>query len=83
MKNICSTKITFLKAKLSNGLSDVSSLKFIPGIRVSPDAMTIDEVSQQGIVITGLEKVLQKVEVSFCSFLTSLERRKSLSLFLW
>lgn len=54
-----------LKAKLSNGLSDVASLKFIPGIRVSPDAMTIDEVSQQGIVITGLDKVLQKVEVSF------------------
>lgn len=54
---------------MSNGLSDVSLLKFIPGIRVSPDAMSIDDVSQQSIVITGLDKVLQKVEVSFlCSF---------------
>ncbi|XP_014100175.2 nuclear pore membrane glycoprotein 210 [Bactrocera oleae] len=52
-----------LEAQLPNGLSDVMSLKFVPGVRVTPEALQATELQEQDLTITGLDKVLQKVEV--------------------
>ncbi|XP_020712667.1 nuclear pore membrane glycoprotein 210 isoform X1 [Ceratitis capitata] len=52
-----------LEAQLPNGLSDVMSLKFVPGVRVTPAALEASELKEQDLTITGLDKVLQKVEV--------------------
>ncbi|CAD7078083.1 unnamed protein product [Hermetia illucens] len=52
-----------LEAQLPNGLSDIVTLKIVPAIKVTPDAISVDQITQQGIVVTGLDKVLQKVEV--------------------
>lgn len=40
------------------------SLKFVPGVRVTPEALEATELQEQDLTITGLDKVLQKVEVS-------------------
>ncbi|XP_017475725.1 PREDICTED: nuclear pore membrane glycoprotein 210 isoform X2 [Rhagoletis zephyria] len=52
-----------LEAQLPNGLSDVMSLKFVPGVRVTPETLEATELKEQDLTITGLDKVLQKVEV--------------------
>ncbi|XP_036332453.1 nuclear pore membrane glycoprotein 210 [Rhagoletis pomonella] len=52
-----------LEAQLPNGLSDVMSLKFVPGVRVTPETLETTELKEQDLTITGLDKVLQKVEV--------------------
>ncbi|XP_055917855.1 nuclear pore membrane glycoprotein 210 [Eupeodes corollae] len=52
-----------LEARLPNGLTDVITLKFVPGIRVTPEQMYVADIGQQDIIITGLDKVLQKIEV--------------------
>ncbi|XP_054736969.1 nuclear pore membrane glycoprotein 210 [Anastrepha obliqua] len=52
-----------LEAQLPNGLSDVMSLKFVPGVRVTPQTLQATELKEQDLTITGLDKVLQKVEV--------------------
>ncbi|XP_067631860.1 nuclear pore membrane glycoprotein 210 [Eurosta solidaginis] len=52
-----------LEAQLPNGLSDVMSLKFVPGVRATPETLQATELKEQDLTITGLDKVLQKVEV--------------------
>ncbi|XP_013110354.2 nuclear pore membrane glycoprotein 210 [Stomoxys calcitrans] len=52
-----------LEVSLPNGLTDNVSLKFVPGIKVSPEAFVSDDAPEQDLTITGLDKVLQKVEV--------------------
>ncbi|TMW41968.1 hypothetical protein DOY81_012952, partial [Sarcophaga bullata] len=51
-----------LDVSLKNGLTDKLSLKFVPGIKVMPDSLVSDELKEQDLVVTGLDKVLQKVE---------------------
>uniref|UniRef100_A0A1B0DJU9 Nuclear pore membrane glycoprotein 210 n=1 Tax=Phlebotomus papatasi TaxID=29031 RepID=A0A1B0DJU9_PHLPP len=52
-----------LEALLSAGHSDTISLRLIPAISVVPSSLAVDQLPAQGISITGLDKVLQKVEV--------------------
>ncbi|XP_037941866.1 nuclear pore membrane glycoprotein 210-like [Teleopsis dalmanni] len=52
-----------LEAQLPNGLSDSLSLKFVPGVKVLPDALYANNLNEQEITITGLDKILQNVEV--------------------
>lgn len=52
-----------LEAQLPNGVSDLTVLRIVPAINVTPNAISVDQISNQGIVITGLDKILQKVEV--------------------
>lgn len=50
-----------LIASLNNGITASSQLKI--GIGVFPAEISLEQVDQQIISVTGLEKVLQKVEV--------------------
>lgn len=50
-----------LIASLNNGITASSQLKI--GIGVIPAEISLEQVDQQVISVTGLEKVLQKVEV--------------------
>ncbi|XP_059614820.1 nuclear pore membrane glycoprotein 210 [Phlebotomus argentipes] len=52
-----------LEAVLMAGHSDTMSLRLIPAISVAPSSISVDQIPTQGIAITGLDKVLQKVEV--------------------
>lgn len=40
-------------------------MKFVPGIKVLPETLISDDLKEQDLTVTGLDKVLQKVEVSF------------------
>lgn len=55
----------FIKVSLPTGLTDNLSLKFVPGIKVLPETLISDDLKEQDLTVTGLDKVLQKVEVSF------------------
>uniref|UniRef100_A0A1A9WQW2 BIG2 domain-containing protein n=1 Tax=Glossina brevipalpis TaxID=37001 RepID=A0A1A9WQW2_9MUSC len=58
-----------LEVVMFNGLTDSLSLKLVPGIKVIPDALLADNAKEQDLTITGLDKVLQKLEVSFrCAY---------------
>lgn len=52
-----------LVATLSSGISASSQLKI--GIGASPTEISLEQADQQIISVSGLDKVLQKVEVSF------------------
>uniref|UniRef100_A0A1B0CW60 BIG2 domain-containing protein n=1 Tax=Lutzomyia longipalpis TaxID=7200 RepID=A0A1B0CW60_LUTLO len=52
-----------LEAILPAGHSDTISLRLIPAISVAPNTLAVDQIPSQGISITGLDKVLQKVEI--------------------
>ncbi|XP_037824848.1 nuclear pore membrane glycoprotein 210 [Lucilia sericata] len=52
-----------LEVSLPTGLTDNLSLKFVPGIKVTPDTLISDDLKEQDLTVTGLDKVLQKVEV--------------------
>ncbi|XP_055379498.1 nuclear pore membrane glycoprotein 210 [Condylostylus longicornis] len=52
-----------LKAQLSNGVNDIVTLKIVPGIKVTPEVITVDQIHNQGLIVTGLDKVLQKIEI--------------------
>lgn len=54
-----------LTASLSNGVSAISNLRMVPAINVSPQLISIEQLDQQIITVTGLDKVLQKIEVNF------------------
>lgn len=50
-----------LIAGLNNGITASSQLKI--GIGVSPSEISLEQLDQQIVSVTGLDKVLQKVEV--------------------
>lgn len=52
-----------LEVKLANGISDILTLKFIPAVYVTPDSLSIENIRDSIISVTGLEKVLQNVNV--------------------
>lgn len=52
-----------LQAQLTNGISDTLTLKMIPAIKVFPLQISVEQISQQTITISGLDKVLHSVEV--------------------
>lgn len=52
-----------LEARLPNGIRDVATLKIVPAISITPDIISVDQLEQKLITITGLDKVIQKVDV--------------------
>ncbi|XP_063703101.1 nuclear pore membrane glycoprotein 210 isoform X2 [Culicoides brevitarsis] len=52
-----------LEARLSNGIKDIATLKFVPAISISPEIISIEQLEKKIITITGMEKIIQKVEV--------------------
>uniref|UniRef100_A0A336L337 CSON002297 protein n=1 Tax=Culicoides sonorensis TaxID=179676 RepID=A0A336L337_CULSO len=52
-----------LEARLSNGISDRTTLKIVPAISITPDIISVDQLEHKLITITGIDKVIQKVEV--------------------
>ncbi|XP_053675808.1 nuclear pore membrane glycoprotein 210 [Anopheles nili] len=48
---------------LASGLTDTSTLKVVPAVRVEPEEIPVDQIGKQSLMITGLDRVLQKVQV--------------------
>ena len=53
-----------LEARLTSGIADKIDLKLTPAVQISPRVLNIDKLYQQEITITGMENILQKVEVT-------------------
>lgn len=54
-----------LEARLvGSGLADISTLKIVPAVIVDPEAISIEQIATQLVTISGMDKVLQKVEVT-------------------
>lgn len=49
---------------VGSGISDSTTLKIVPAVTVEPEAISIEQIGTQAISVTGIEKVLQKLEVS-------------------
>ncbi|XP_053664200.1 nuclear pore membrane glycoprotein 210 [Anopheles marshallii] len=49
---------------LSSGLADTSTLKMVPAVRIEPEAIAVDQINKQSLMIAGLDRILQKVEVT-------------------
>lgn len=49
---------------LGSGLSDTSTLKIVPAVIVEPDVISIEQVGTQIVTVSGMDKVLQKIEVA-------------------
>lgn len=49
---------------MSNGILDTMSLKLVPGIKVSLDSLHVNDLKSQELHVSGLEKALQKLQVS-------------------
>lgn len=52
-----------LEASLGSGISDRTEIKLTPAVQVFPRLFTIDKLQQQEVIVTGMENILQKVEV--------------------
>uniref|UniRef100_A0AAG5DFW4 BIG2 domain-containing protein n=1 Tax=Anopheles atroparvus TaxID=41427 RepID=A0AAG5DFW4_ANOAO len=48
----------------SSELVSTSTLKVVPAVRIEPEAISVDQIGKQSITIAGLDKVLQKVQVT-------------------
>lgn len=53
-----------LETRLSSGIADKMDLKLTPAIQIFPRLFSIDKLSQEELTITGMENILQKVEVT-------------------
>jgi nuclear pore complex protein Nup210 len=53
-----------LEARLASGIADKIDLKLTPAVQIFPRVLNIDKLYQQEITITGMENILQKVEVT-------------------
>ncbi|KAI9583399.1 hypothetical protein GQX74_005147 [Glossina fuscipes] len=62
-----------LEVVMFSGLMDSISLKLVPGIKIIPDILLADNAKEQDLTITGLDKVLQKLEVSFYCLLNNIK----------
>lgn len=49
---------------LTSGLSTKTYLKMVPAINVQPTEIQLEQIDQQVITITGLDKILQRIQVS-------------------
>ncbi|XP_062541443.1 nuclear pore membrane glycoprotein 210 [Armigeres subalbatus] len=49
---------------LGSGLSDTCTLKIVPAVIVEPEAISVEQVGTQLVTVSGMDKVLQKIEVS-------------------
>ncbi|XP_058458190.1 nuclear pore membrane glycoprotein 210 [Malaya genurostris] len=45
-------------------LSDISTLKIVPAVIVEPEAISIEQIGSQLLTVSGMEKILQKLEVA-------------------
>lgn len=52
-----------LEARLQNGIMDVATLRIVPAITIEPDILPVDQLDHKLVTITGLDKVIQRVEV--------------------
>lgn len=53
-----------LEARFTTGIFDKIDLKLTPAVQIHPRIIAIDKLHQQEITVTGMENILQKVEVS-------------------
>ncbi|XP_053685472.1 nuclear pore membrane glycoprotein 210 [Sabethes cyaneus] len=54
-----------LEARLqASGLADSTTLKIVPAVIVEPEAISIEQVGSQTVTVSGIDKVLQKIEVA-------------------
>lgn len=53
-----------LVATLSNGISTTTIVKMMPAIGVYPLELILEQIEQQAITVTGVERILQKVQVT-------------------
>lgn len=53
----------YLEARLLNGVKDVATLNIVPAISITPSIISVDQLDKILITITGLDKIIQKVEV--------------------
>lgn len=61
---IASLDLSFdLEAKLSNGITDIMSLKLVPQIHITPEFIDIEQINTQVLAIKGLDRVLAKIDV--------------------
>uniref|UniRef100_A0A182NJ95 BIG2 domain-containing protein n=1 Tax=Anopheles dirus TaxID=7168 RepID=A0A182NJ95_9DIPT len=49
---------------VASGLTDTSTLKMVPAVRIEPEAIAVDQIAKQSLLLAGLDRVLQKVEVT-------------------
>lgn len=56
-----------LQAAMPNGVLDTMSLKLVPGIKVSLDSLHVNDLKSQELHVSGLEKALKKLQVSWSS----------------
>lgn len=53
-----------LVATLSNGISTTTIVKMMPAISVYPQELILEQIEQQSVTVTGIERILQKVQVT-------------------
>lgn len=53
-----------LVATLTNGISTTTIVKMMPAINVYPLELALEQIEQQTITIIGIERILQRVQVS-------------------
>jgi len=50
---------------MPNGVMDTMSLQLVPGIKVSLESLHVRDLKSQELQISGLDKALQKLQVSW------------------
>lgn len=53
-----------LVATLTNGISTTTIVKMMPAIAVYPLELILEQIEQQSVTVTGVERILQKVQVT-------------------
>lgn len=53
-----------LEARLPSGIHDKIGLRLTPAVQIYPKSISIEKLHQQEVTITGMENILQKVEIS-------------------
>jgi hypothetical protein len=53
-----------LEVRLASGITDTMILKLIPAIKINPKSIYINNLANQEIIVSGMESILQKVQVS-------------------
>lgn len=52
-----------LVATLSNGISTTKTIKMMPAISVYPLELALEQIEQQSVTVTGIERILHEVQV--------------------
>lgn len=53
-----------LEVRLASGILDKTDLKLAPAVLISPKILSLNHLYEQEIVVTGMENILQKLEIS-------------------